>query len=200
MRYATCSALIHKWCHRCHSFGSFGAHSKFWVVAGSEDFACATLPTTPIDFQGKIKNLCHPTLQKIRSKITVIPSPPPSKKRAKSKLQCFNKLQIHLPKSLWGNIGVLQHQVSPNQTFSQQNMGTQPVYHITNFKTMCLANFRIWLNFNHNNIGHNHQQKSMAPEQVIWFAPHLPKYISVKLLHDSSGLPYVKIGFSLLCN
>ena len=23
-------------------------------VAGSEDFACATLPTTPLDFQGKI--------------------------------------------------------------------------------------------------------------------------------------------------
>ena len=27
---------------------------NFWRVAGSEDFACATLPTTPLDFQGKI--------------------------------------------------------------------------------------------------------------------------------------------------
>ena len=31
-----------------------GARSKFWGVAGSEDFACATLPTIPLDFQGKI--------------------------------------------------------------------------------------------------------------------------------------------------
>ena len=27
---------------------------NFEGVAGSEDFACATLPTTPLDFQGKI--------------------------------------------------------------------------------------------------------------------------------------------------
>ena len=44
---------------------------NFWGVAGSEDFACATLPTTPLDFQSKIKNFCHPTLQKLRFKITV---------------------------------------------------------------------------------------------------------------------------------
>ena len=48
---------------------------NFWGVAGSEDFGCATLPTTPLDFQGKIKNFCHPALQKIRSKITVTPPP-----------------------------------------------------------------------------------------------------------------------------
>ena len=50
-----------------------GARSKFWGVAGSEDFACATLPTIPLDFQDKIKNFCHPTLLKIRFKITVTP-------------------------------------------------------------------------------------------------------------------------------
>ena len=27
---------------------------NFWGVAGSEDFTCATLPTTPLDFQSKI--------------------------------------------------------------------------------------------------------------------------------------------------
>ena len=42
------------------------------------------------------------------------------------------RLQIYLPKTLWGNPGALQHQVSPNQTFSQQKMGTQPVHHVTN--------------------------------------------------------------------
>ena len=43
------------------------------------------------------------------------------------------------------NTGALQHQVSPNQTFSQQKMRTQPVHNITNLKTTCPANFRIWL-------------------------------------------------------
>ena len=37
-------------------------------VAGSEDF-----PTTSHDFQSKFLNFCHPTLLKIRFKITVTP-------------------------------------------------------------------------------------------------------------------------------
>ena len=49
----------------------------FWGVAGSEDFACATLPTTPLDFEGKVQNVSHPTLLKIRFKISVTPPPPP---------------------------------------------------------------------------------------------------------------------------
>ena len=73
-------------------------------------------------------------------------------------------------------------------------MGTKPVHHITNLQTMCQANFRIWLPFDHNNIGHDHQQNSMAPEKFIRLALRLPKYISVKLLHDSSGLPDVRNG------
>ena len=52
-----------------------GACFKFWGVAGSEDFACATLPTTSFDFQGKVKSVCHPTLLKIRFKISVTPPP-----------------------------------------------------------------------------------------------------------------------------
>ena len=50
----------------------------------------ATLPTTPLDFQGKISYFCHLTLLKIRSKITA--TLPPLSKWAKSKLQHFNKL------------------------------------------------------------------------------------------------------------
>ena len=42
-------------------------------MAGSEDLACATLPTTPLNFQGKVKSFCHPTLLKIRFKISVTP-------------------------------------------------------------------------------------------------------------------------------
>ena len=50
---------------------------NFGGVAGSEDFASATLPTTPLNFQGKIKRFCHPTLLKIRFKIIVNHPPPP---------------------------------------------------------------------------------------------------------------------------
>ena len=61
------------------------------------------------------------------------------------------RLQNHFPRTLSGNPGALQHQVSSNQAISQQKMGTQPVHHITNLQTMCLANFRIWLRrFDHN--------------------------------------------------
>ena len=57
---------------------------------------------------------------------------------------------------------------------------------------MCPANFRIWLPFDHNNIRHNHQQNSRVQNKSIRLALRLPKYISIKLLHHSSGLPYVK--------
>ena len=71
-------------------------------------------------------------------------------------------------------------------------MGTKPVHHVINLQTMCPANFRIWLSFDHNNVGHDHPQNSAAPEQELRLALRLTKYISVKLLHDSPGLPYVK--------
>ena len=37
------------------------------------------------------------------------------------------------------------------------------------------ANFRIWLTFDHNNIEHNHQQNSPAPEQVYPTCPAFAK-------------------------
>ena len=56
-----------------------------------------------------------------------------------------------------------KHQVSPNQTVSQQKMGTQPVHHMTNLQIMCPTSFRIWLPFDHNSIGHDRQQNSKGP-------------------------------------
>ena len=41
--------------------------------------------------------------------------------------------------------------------------------------TMCQVNFRIWLPFDHNNIGHDHQPNSMAPEQVYPTCPAFTK-------------------------
>ena len=62
---------------------------NFWGVAGSEDFECATLPSTPLDFQSKIKNFCQPTAPKNQIEGNCHP---PAQKWAKSKLRCFNKL------------------------------------------------------------------------------------------------------------
>ena len=74
-------------------------------------------------------------------------------------------------KQLWGHPGALQFPVPPNPTFNQQKMGTQPVHHTANLQTMCPANFRIRLPFDHNNFGHNHQRNSTAPEQIYTACP-----------------------------
>ena len=79
-----------------------------------------------------------------------------------------------------------------NQTFNQQKNGDPARPPSTNLQTMCPANFRIRLPFDHNNFGHKHQRNSTAPEQIYSACPAFTKYISLKLLHDSSGLPYVK--------
>ena len=51
----------------------FGACSKFWGGGRVGGLRTCHPPYHHLDFQGKIKNFCDPTLQKIRSKITVTP-------------------------------------------------------------------------------------------------------------------------------
>ena len=72
-------------------------------------------------------------------------------------------------------------------------MGIHPVHHITNLQTMCLTNFRIWLTFDHKTLDTIVSRTQWLQNKFILLALHLPKYIiSAKLLHYSSGLPYVK--------
>ena len=87
---------------------------------------------------------------------------------------------------------MLQHQVSPNQTFSEQKMGAQPIHHITNLQTMCPANFRIGSLSTITILDTIISKIQWLQNKFIWLAQHLPKFICVKPLHDSSGLPYVK--------
>ena len=47
---------------------------------------------------------------------------------------------------------------------------------ISNLPTLCPANFRIWLSYDHNNIRHDHKQNSMAPEQVY---PTFPTFTKI---------------------
>ena len=68
-------------------------------------------------------------------------------------------------------------------------MGTQPIHHTTNLQTMCPANFRISTITTSDTIISEIQQ---LQNKFIRLALCLPKYISVKLLHDSSGLQYIK--------
>ena len=58
---------------------------------------------------------------------------------------------------------------------NQQKMRTQPIHHTTNLQTMCPANFRIRLLFDHNNFGHNHQRNSTVPEQIYSACPAFTK-------------------------
>ena len=73
-------------------------------------------------------------------------------------------------------------------------MGTKPVHHITNLQTMCPANFF----FKYGSLSTITTSDTIISKiqwlqnKFIRLALCLPKYISVKLLHDSFGLPYVK--------
>ena len=70
-------------------------------------------------------------------------------------------------------------------------MGTQPIHHTTNLQTMCPI-------FEYGSLSTITTSDTIISKiqrlqnKFIRLALRLPKYISVKLLHDSSGLPYVK--------
>ena len=64
---------------------------------------------------------------------------------------------------------------------------------------MRLINFRIRLSFDHYHLRLYHQQISMAAKQVYFCYSSFTKIHYSKLLHNSSGLPYVKDRL-LSCN
>ena len=70
-------------------------------------------------------------------------------------------------------------------------MGTQPIHHTTNLQ--CARPI-----FEHGSLSTITTSNTIISKiqllqnQSIRLALRLPKYISVKLLHDSSGFPYVK--------
>ena len=91
--------------------------------------------------------------------------------------------------------GALQHQVSPNQTFSQQKWGPSPSTTLQIYKR-CVRPI-----FEYGSLSTITTSDTIISKiQRLWnkfirIALRLPKYISVKLLHESSGLPYVKDSF-----
>ena len=57
---------------------------------------------------------------------------------------------------------------------------------------MCKTNVRIWGNFHNNRFGHCHHQTAEVAELFHRLALRLPRHISTRLLHETSGLLYVK--------
>ena len=63
--------------------------------------------------------------------------------------------------------------------------------HSANLQTMCKTNIRIWNCFYHNCFGNCHKKIQRVQNSFIRLALRLPKYVSARLLHEASGLPYV---------
>ena len=135
-------------------------HSKFWGGGRVGGLRMCHPPYHPLDFHGKIKNFCHPTLQKIRSKITVTPPPPQEKDKV--------KITVH---KKWG-----PRTSTILQIYKQYVL---PIFQYGSLSAMTTSDTII-------------SKIQRLQNKFIRLALHLPKYISAKLLHDSSGLPYVK--------
>ena len=71
-------------------------------------------------------------------------------------------------------------------------MGPKSRNHFTILQTIYKTNIRIWDCFYHNCFGNCHHKNTKSPELFIRLALRLPKYVSARLLHEASGLPYVR--------
>ena len=87
---------------------------------------------------------------------------------------------------------MLQHQVSLNQTFSQQKWGPSPSTILQIYK-QCVRPIFEYGSFSTITTSDTIISKiQWLKNKFIWLALCLSKFISVKLQHDTSGLPYVK--------
>ena len=71
-------------------------------------------------------------------------------------------------------------------------MGTQSVHHVTIYKQCVRPIFEYGFLTTITSADTIISKIQRLQNKFIWLALCLPKYISVKLLHHSSGLPYVK--------
>ena len=84
---------------------------------------------------------------------------------------------------------MLQPKISSFKNIGQQKVGSKSRNHFANLQTMCKINIRIWDCFYHNCLGNCHHKNTKSPELLTL---RLPKYVSARLLHEASGLPYVR--------
>ena len=95
-------------------------------------------------------------------------------------------------KTLRGHPGSLQYQVPPFKTISQQKVGQSPSTLIQIYK-QCVRPIFEYDSLSTITTSDNIISKiQRLQNKFIWLALRLPKYICPKLLHDCTGLPYVK--------
>ena len=83
--------------------------------------------------------------------------------------------------------------MSPFKDIGQQKVGSKSHNHLINLQTMCKTNIRIWDNvFTITVSGFVINKIKRLQNSFIRLALRLPNYMSARLLHEASGLPYVK--------
>ena len=87
---------------------------------------------------------------------------------------------------------MLQPKISSSKDIGQQKVGPMSHNHFTNLQTMCKTNIRIWDCFYYNCFGYRHKKIQRVQNSFIRLALCLPKYVSARLLHEASRLPYVR--------
>ena len=87
---------------------------------------------------------------------------------------------------------MLQPKISLFKNIGQQQVGFKSRNHFTNLQAMCKINIRIWDCFYHNCFGNCHHKNTKVQNSFIRPALCFPRYVSARLLHKDSGLPYVR--------
>ena len=87
---------------------------------------------------------------------------------------------------------MLQPKISLFKNICQQKVEPKSRNHFKNLQTMCKTSIRIWDCFYHNCFGNCHHKIQRVQNSFIRLAIRLPKYVLARLLHEASGLPYVR--------
>ena len=102
-------------------------------------------------------------------------------------------LTTHFQKALRGHTGPLLYQVPPFMATSQQKWGPSPSTLIIQIYKQCIRPIFEYGSLSTITISDYIIRKiQRLQNKFIRLALCLPKYICSKLLHDSSGLPFVK--------
>ena len=87
---------------------------------------------------------------------------------------------------------MLQPKISLFKNIGQQKVGPKSQNHFTNLQTMCKINIRIWDCFCLTVSETVITKIQRVQNSFIRLALCLPKYVSARLLHEASQLPYVR--------
>ena len=87
---------------------------------------------------------------------------------------------------------MLQPKISSFKNIGQQKVGPKSQNHFTNLQTMCKTNIRRWDVPTITVLETVFTKIQRVQNPFIRLALRLPKYVLARLLHEASGLPYVR--------